>query len=139
MSHVTGQPPGAAQMRCRHDLSGWARGLQSPLEQNKNIRRVTPRPAVCVWIIVAAPPFDLAGGGAASSVRDCGVQRLPCGGADDAIEDPISGLEWSSPLGCCRRGVTSKRVGRYGTIWIDTERMERVFKRGRSWQAASIK
>ena len=41
-------------MRCRHDLSGWARGLQSPFEQNKNIRRVTPRPAVCVWI---TPPL----------------------------------------------------------------------------------
>ena len=50
-------------MRCRHDLSGGPGALQSPLEQNKNIRRVTPRPAVCVWIIVAAPPFDLAGEG----------------------------------------------------------------------------
>jgi hypothetical protein len=63
----------------------------------------------------AAPAFDLAGGGAASSVRDCGVQRLPAGSADDAIEDWICGLEWSPPLGCRWRGVTAKRVGRYGT------------------------
>jgi multidrug transporter EmrE-like cation transporter len=59
VSHVTGQQPEAARMRGRRDLSGWAQGLcnvalQSALEQNKNVGRLTPCPAVCVWI---TPPL----------------------------------------------------------------------------------
>ena len=111
-------------MRGRRDLSGWAEGLcnvalQSALEQNKNIGRLTPCPAVCVWITPRLLRSTLRGEGRLVVSAIAAFSACAAGGADDAIEDRILrfGVEFSfgPPLGCRWRGVTAKRVGRYGT------------------------